>query len=61
MFPEDVAHKVGRQVQEALLAHAAQGGAVHAELFKVHALQAELVHRPRQPLGHILVRPLPGI
>lgn len=61
MFPKDVAHKVGSQVQEAVLPHPAQGGAVHAELVKVDVLQAELVHRPRQPLGHVLVRPLPGI
>lgn len=47
MLPKDVAHEVGRQVQEAILPHRTQGGTVHAELVKVHVLQAELVHRPR--------------
>ena len=61
MFPEDVAHKVGGQVQEALLAQSAQDGPVHTELVVVHVLQAELVHRPRQPLCNMAVCPLSGI
>lgn len=38
MFPEDVAHKVRCQVQEAVFAHGAQTGSVNAELVKVHVL-----------------------
>lgn len=61
MFPQDVTHKVRRQVQEAVFPHRAQNRSVHAELVKVDILQTELVHCPRQPLGHMVFCPLPGI
>ena len=61
MFPEYVAHKVGGQVQEALLAQSAQDGPVHTELVVVHVFQAELVYRPRQPLCNMAVCPLSGV
>lgn len=61
MFPEDVTHKVRRQLQEALLAEVTQHLAVHAKLVQVHIHQAELVGGPEKPLAHLLLAPQPGV
>lgn len=61
MFPEDITHKVRRQLQEALLAEVAQHLAVHAKTLQVHVHQAELVGSPEQPLAHLLLVPQPGV
>lgn len=61
MFPEDVTHKVRRQLQKALLAEVTQHLAVHAKPLQVHIYQAELVGGPEQPLAHLLLAPQPGV
>lgn len=61
VFPENVTHKVRRQLQKALFAKVTQHLAGHAEPLEVDVHQTELVRGPEKPLAHLLLSPQPGI
>lgn len=61
MLPENITHKVGRQLQKALLAKVTQHLPCHAKPLQVHIHQTELVGGPEKPLAHLLLSPQPWI
>lgn len=55
VLPEDIPHEGRGAGQEGVTSHAYQVPPLHLELLHRHALQAEVLDGPHEPLSHVIL------